>query len=41
MVIISLIPSDDIAIVPGSKLFVLGNPEQIQSLNQIFGIMQK
>ena len=34
-------PNDETAIVPGSKLFVLGNPEQIQSLNQIFGIMQK
>lgn len=34
-------PSDEIAIVPGSKLFVLGNPDQIQMLNQVFGIMQK
>lgn len=31
-------PPDDIEIVPGSKLFVLGNPEQIKELNQIFGI---
>jgi len=34
-------PSNDIAIVPGSKLFVLGNPEQINVLNEVFGIMQK
>ena len=31
-------PSDETSIVPGSKLFVLGNPEQIKELNQIFGI---
>jgi len=31
-------PSDDIAIVPNSKIFVLGNPEQIRELNEIFGI---
>jgi voltage-gated potassium channel len=31
-------PSDDTEIVEGSKLFALGNPEQIKALNQIFGI---
>jgi len=31
-------PPDTIEIVPGSKLFVLGNPEQIKALNEIFGI---
>ena len=31
-------PSDDTSIVPNSKLFVLGNPEQIKQLNRIFGI---
>lgn len=31
-------PPDDIVIDPGSKLFVLGNPEQIKELNKIFGI---
>ena len=31
-------PSDDTGIVPNSKLFVLGNPDQIKKLNRIFGI---
>ena len=31
-------PSNDTKIIPGSKLFVLGNPEQIRLLNQKFGI---
>jgi len=31
-------PSADIKILPNSKLFVLGNPEQINKLNTIFGI---
>lgn len=31
-------PSDDVPIVPKSKLFVLGNPEQIKMVNQLFGI---
>ncbi len=31
-------PSDDTEILPGSKLFVLGNPDQIKELNDIFGI---
>ena len=31
-------PPDTIEIVPGSKLFVLGNPDQIKALNEIFGI---
>lgn len=31
-------PSSDMKILPNSKLFVLGNPEQIQKLNTIFGI---
>ena len=31
-------PSDETSIVPNSKLFVLGNPEQIKQLNRIFGI---
>ena len=31
-------PSGDTGIVPNSKLFVLGNPEQIKRLNRIFGI---
>lgn len=31
-------PSSDIKILPNSKLFVLGNPEQINKLNTIFGI---
>ena len=31
-------PSDDVEILPNSKIFVLGNPEQIRKLNGIFGI---
>ncbi|MGV6860333.1 MAG: potassium channel family protein [Putridiphycobacter sp.] len=31
-------PPDMTKITPGSKLFVLGNPEQIKALNQKFGI---
>ena len=31
-------PSPDLELVPGVKLFVLGTNEQIQRLNQIFGI---
>ena len=31
-------PPDSTQISPGSKIFVLGNPEQISELNQIFGI---
>lgn len=31
-------PPRDLKILPNSKLFVLGNPEQIQKLNTIFGI---
>lgn len=31
-------PSDDTQILPQSKLFVLGNPDQIQKLNKVFGI---
>lgn len=31
-------PSPDVEIVPGSKLFVLGTPEQIQELNIILGV---
>ncbi|MCT4581855.1 MAG: NAD-binding protein [Flavobacteriales bacterium] len=31
-------PSDDVEILPNSKIFVLGNPEQIKKLNEIFGI---
>ena len=31
-------PSEETGIVPNSKLFVLGNPEQIKKLNRIFGI---
>jgi voltage-gated potassium channel len=31
-------PPDSIEIIPGSKLFVLGSPEQISTLNQTFGI---
>lgn len=31
-------PSDDVEILPNSKIFVLGNPEQIKKLNDIFGI---
>jgi len=31
-------PPDDTPITPGSKLFVLGNPEQIRLLNEKFGI---
>lgn len=31
-------PATDLKILPNSKLFVLGNPEQIKKLNTIFGI---
>ena len=31
-------PKPDILLVPGSKLFVLGKPEQISEINKIFGI---
>jgi len=31
-------PKPSILLVPGSKLFVLGQPEQINQINQIFGI---
>lgn len=31
-------PSDDVEILPNSKIFVLGNPEQIKKLNDVFGI---
>lgn len=31
-------PSTDLKIMPNSKLFVLGNPEQIKKLNTIFGL---
>lgn len=31
-------PSSDLKILPNSKLFVLGNPEQIEKLNTILGI---
>lgn len=31
-------PAPDLKILPNSKLFVLGNPEQIEKLNTIFGI---
>lgn len=31
-------PRPDIRLVPGSKLFVLGKPEQISKINKIFGI---
>lgn len=31
-------PSNDVPILPNSKLFVLGNPEQIKRLNEVFGI---
>ena len=37
-VIREILPSDETSIVPNSKLFVLGNPEQIKQLNRIFGI---
>lgn len=33
-------PSNDVEILPNSKIFVLGNPEQIKKLNGIFGISQ-
>lgn len=33
-------PSDDTDILPGSKLFVLGNPDQINELNNVFGIKE-
>lgn len=31
-------PSHDTVVAPGTKLFVLGNPEQIDSLNDLLGI---
>jgi voltage-gated potassium channel len=31
-------PDPSIAVVPDSKLFVLGNPEQIDHLNELFGL---
>jgi len=31
-------PSDDVEILPNSKIFVLGNPDQIRRLNEVFGI---
>jgi voltage-gated potassium channel len=31
-------PPSDTEIIPNSKLFVLGNPEQIKKLNTIFGL---
>lgn len=31
-------PSGDLELVPGSSLIVLGNPDQLKSLNRIFGI---
>lgn len=31
-------PSDNVEILPNSKIFVLGNPEQIKKLNGVFGI---
>lgn len=31
-------PPDDTEIIEGSKLFALGNPDQIKTLNQIFGL---
>lgn len=31
-------PPNTTEIVPGTKLFVLGNPEQIKALNKVFGI---
>ncbi len=31
-------PKPDVLLVPGSKLFVLGNPDQIGEINKIFGI---
>ena len=34
-------PSDDVAILPNSKIFVLGSPEQIERLNKAFGINYK
>jgi voltage-gated potassium channel len=33
-------PPDETKVTPGSKLFVLGNPEQIRMLNQKFGIQE-
>jgi len=33
-------PASDLKIMPNSKLFVLGNPEQIKKLNTIFGIKE-
>ncbi len=31
-------PSDDVEILPNSKIFVLGNPDQIERLNKAFGL---
>lgn len=31
-------PRPDIQLIPGSKMFVLGKPEQIKEINKIFGI---
>lgn len=31
-------PSPDLELIPGSKLFVLGAPDQIKQLNDIFGV---
>ena len=31
-------PPENVEILPGSKLFVLGNPDQIKELNNVFGI---
>ena len=31
-------PAPDTKVLPNSKLFVLGNPDQIKKLNQIFGV---
>ena len=32
-------PSGDVELIPGSSLIVLGNPDQLESLNKIFGII--
>lgn len=34
-------PSNDVEIIPNSKIFVLGNPEEIKKLNNVFGISYK
>ena len=31
-------PNEDTKVGPGSKLFVLGNPDQIKALNDLFGL---